>query len=93
MGRKEERLHRSGDAVVSGLARRGQPLGCGRPGWLGVWPGRAAVETRADGPDARNSAGAMHAAIGRQAVQRFSGTVRGTIQSYGGFPAGPRPVR
>lgn len=46
-------------------------------------------ETRADGPGARNSAGAMHAAIGRQATQRFSGTVRGTIQSYGGFPAGP----
>ena len=50
-------------------------------------------ETRADSPDARNSAGAMHAAIGRQAAaQRFSGTVRGTIQSYRAFRRA-RPVR
>jgi hypothetical protein len=60
----------------------------GRDGSPSGQPG----ETRADGPDARNCAGAMHAAIGRQAAQRFSGTVRGAIQSYRAFRRA-RPVR
>ena len=47
-------------------------------------------ETRADGPDARNSAGAMHAAIGRAGSgAKILGDGEGDNSELPGFPAGP----